>query len=262
MSEGTNDFRKSDLFAAATTLGEAEGEGKNSRHAFAILAFKAAADSVITSGKCKGDDKDDVAKLYDAYVDGMAATYSKTGMFDRSEKSIKVQVSKLRNFVIVGGMDFFLRSRDGQEDTARNFINLVDMRIAALCDVKDKAVPVYDKFVEVMRAQRNKVKSGIAAPLSQAEIDAAINKPAATPEEVKQVRSAMNNLRKLAKAWPDSAEYLIAAAAVLAPRVATLEVDEEAADISAAEALLRARKAKLAEALDPTTVEAELEGQD
>jgi hypothetical protein len=245
---GTNDFRKSDLFTAARDFGIAEGEGKNSRHAFAIVAFKAAADSVITSGKCKDGDKDDVAKLYDEYVAGMATSYTKTGMFDRSEKSIKVQVSKLRNFVIVGGDNIFLRSRDGQDTVARDWINLVDERIAALCDVKDKAVPVYDKFIEVMRAQRTKIKSGIAAPLTRDEIDAAINRPAAEPEEVKQVRSAMNNLRKLAKAWPNSAEYLTAAAAVLAPRVATLEVDEEANDIYEAEQLLAARKAKLATA--------------
>jgi hypothetical protein len=245
MSEGSNDFRKSDLFAQASVFGKAEGEGRNMRPTFGCAAFMAAADAVITSGK----GEDDVFALFGEYTKGVNAAFNKVGAFDRSEKSLKVQVSKLRNFVIVGGMPMFLKSRDnGTNNAAREFINLVDDRIAALCDVKDKAVPVYDKFIEVMRAQRAKVKAGIEAPLTRDEIDAAINKPAAEPEEVKQVRSAMNSLRKLAKAWPNSAEYLTAAAAVLAPRVATLEVDEEANDIYEAEQLLKARKAKLTEA--------------
>ncbi len=224
-TDGVNDMRKKDLWTEALALGKDEGEGKNARPAFGRAAFLAAADGVILSGK----GEDDVFKLFGQYAKGLNK-YTYNGLADRSEKSLKTQVSKLRQLVVVGGMPMFSTSRDnGTSKVAAQFIKLVDDRIAALADTSEKAVPVYDKFISVMRAQRAKVKAGTPEPLTQDEIDAAITTKASNPEELKIVRQIYKKLITLSeeKICEGSAEFLLAAAKVLLPRVAILEADSE-----------------------------------
>jgi len=226
MTTMVNDMRKQDLFKLATSLGKDEGEGKNARPSFGKAAFLAAADGVILSGK----GEDDVFKLYGNYLRGLTTKFSHAGMADRSDKSTKVQVSKLRQHVIVGGMPMFSTARDGgTSKAAEQFIVLVDARIAALADASEKAVPIYDKFCSVMRAQRAKVKAGTPEPLTQDEIDAAITSKGKTAEELSMVRQVYKKLIALSeeKLCEGSAEYLLAAAKVLLPRVAILEADSE-----------------------------------
>jgi hypothetical protein len=229
MSTIINDTRKADLFKLAAKLGREEGEGKNSRPMFGHIAFMGAADGVIYSGDDKKV-KDDVKPLYEKYLNGLGDRYTFAGAADTSEKSTKVQISKLRQFVIVGGLPFFSTSRDnGTSTVAKDFATLCGDRITNLAQLSVKSVPVYDKLVAIMRAQRAKVKAGTAAPLTQDEIDAAIAPSASSPEELTVVRQLMGRLRKLAEKpeFAGSAEYLEAAARVLAPRVEMLEAMEQ-----------------------------------
>jgi len=222
---GNNDTRKADLFKAVFELGKAEGKGKNSRPEFGMKAFMAAADGVVysTDGKKAPDD---VKPLYAKYLAGLEKRADYAGFNDTCEKSVKVQVSKLRQLVIVGGHPMFSTARDGGTSTvAKDFIELVDARIINLAKQSTKAVPIYDKIVSVMRAQREKIKAGKLEPLDQDEIDAAIVSKASDPEELKTIRAAMGRLRKLAEGdlCAKSAEYLLKAADALQPRVNELE---------------------------------------
>lgn len=224
-----NDTRKTDFFKRAYDLGKLEGDGKNSRPDFGFEAFLAAADGVIVSGK---DDNDDVKPLYSKYLGGLGKHYDFAGMADgaSNEKSVKSQVSKLRQCVIVGGLPMFLTSRDGGENKlASKWLTLVKERITELAKVSPKAVPVYDKFVSVMRAQRGKFKTNKTEPLTADEIDAAIVTSAPNPEELKLIKTVFNRIGKLMEdpLCAGSLEYLEAAAKALAPRVAQLETAAE-----------------------------------
>jgi hypothetical protein len=235
---GQNDTRKDDLFKAVRALGVAEGQGKNSRPEFGLALFTAAAQGFIQSSLDEKKAPDDVGPLYLKYLEG--ATNNKTGyaykgVADDNPKSRKAQISKARQLVIVGNSPMFSATRTGNENAARDFAELMDARIANLAKQSTKAVPVYDKYISVMRAQRAKIKAGKNEPLTMDEIDAAIITVKADPEELSTIKSIAGRLRKLAEGdlCAGSIDHLLKAASALQPRIEELEKAEKEQDLEA-----------------------------
>jgi hypothetical protein len=135
-----NDTRFTDLLQRADQLGQAEGQGKKSRAELAIEICIGAAQGIIGAGR---KDKE-VDAVYTAFLKGNA---SARGSDQDQQASFKVQVSKLKQFAVLGNR-FVGHQDDG--DTAALY--MADAREVSN-DTPEAKGSTFDRMLSIARAQ-------------------------------------------------------------------------------------------------------------
>lgn len=135
----TNDTRLSDFKSVVHELGRDAAAGKDSLPNLAIAFARAVADGVLEPGKDTSG-KDAAARTFDWY----ATSEGKKAIHDRTETSVKAQVSKLRQIQNAAG------------NPKWDFVDILNRAITVRRDLKDNEIevkPAYAAFVDVAREQ-------------------------------------------------------------------------------------------------------------
>lgn len=196
----TNDTRLSDFKSVVHELGRDAAAGKDSLPNLAIAFARAVADGVIDAAK-DASGKDGAARTFDWY----ATSEGKKAVHDRTETSVKAQVSKLRQIQNAAGNPKY------------DFVAVLNRAIVVRRDLKDNDVevkPAYAAFVDVAREQLKHDEA-----LDDAMLDDVVRKGDNTKEvtlegELKKVAKHLENIITGEK-WPgvkdQSPELLVAA---------------------------------------------------
>lgn len=217
---GANNTIRAELEGKLEKFGRAYGQGQNSRPMAALEAVAAAQSNAITP--------DDASDLWGYFQRGNAKA---KGVEYKEEGSIKVQISKFRQFIVVGSIpgldavDVMNRTVDvikdmaGKEDTKLGGSAYDKLTAVARAQIKNETVPLTDDEIrgiimpdakekteeDVLTAIKNAMhkaffgnKEGTVPTFPSPELERAIHEIETRLAEITGVRTAKEEDEKLA----------------------------------------------------------------